>query len=129
MLEEYSIIGHRERVAWRKAGRIPGWEVCMWKAIDMTDSPNRRKDALLTGGVPRLLKRGKNKGNTTWRDVELITVVVTEEEVEREAIEYEMHTKKCANCYGKGTVAIPRRANEGMKYGKCSKCGGKGVAS
>jgi hypothetical protein len=127
MLEEYSIIGHRERVAWRKAGRIPGWEVCEWKAVDMTF--NGRKDALLTGGVPRPLKRGKNKGNTTWRGVELITVVVTEEEVEREVIEYEMHTKKCANCYGKGEVAIRRRANEGIKYGKCSKCGGKGVAT
>jgi hypothetical protein len=52
---EWDITGHAERIAWRKAGRIPGWEVFKWERVSMETF-----DLIMDGGIPRPIKKGKN---------------------------------------------------------------------
>lgn len=116
-------MSHAERIAWRKAGRIEGWEHCKWQVVDM-DSPSR--DILMTGGIPRLLKSGKNKGRRTWRDSKLTTVVVSDSDVEIEKTNYEANIGKCHECMGRGEVFKSWSTTDGTEYRPCKRCDSTG---
>ncbi|HEY3494770.1 MAG TPA: hypothetical protein VGK73_08800 [Polyangiaceae bacterium] len=104
-------------------GTLPdGFEFFSWKVVG-TDG------ALMEGGVPRLLKSGKRKGQKTWRDCdETYCVVVTQGEVAQEERDYEQTTGKCHACYGDGQEWAGWNIYEGTKYRQCKRCGGDGKA-
>lgn len=111
---------HRIEVAKRKAG-IAGWEPYEFECIG--------SDAVaLTGGVPRLLKRGPRKGKQTW-DGKGTTEVVTQSELKTEQDRYESQTGKCGKCMGSGKLYAGWNSVDGTKYRTCNPCGGSGTAA
>lgn len=115
---ERSTMSHLDEVARRKVNGPEGWAVCAWERIG--------NDLVVTGGVPRLLKAGPRKGESTWRDVPTQKVVVTEAEIDAEKARYEADTGKCSDCMGKGDVLASWSVAEGIKYRPCKRCGGTG---
>ena len=109
---------HVDRIAWRKAGRIAGWEPCKWERIG--------PDSLVEGGVPRLLKAGEHKGRKTWRDCKLTRVIVLGSEIDAEEAAYAVHTGNCPTCLGKGDVFASWSKAEGTRRDQCNACRGSG---
>jgi hypothetical protein len=110
---------HMSRIARRKLGAPPEWELCGWERVG-TDG------VLITGGIPRLLKSGPSKGKKTWRDSEITKAVVTkgEEAIERAA--YEASTGNCGECLGSGKTWAGWKLGEGSSYRQCRDCSGTG---
>lgn len=114
---------HRDRIAWRKAGRIEGWVGCIFEAVDYASS---RRDTIVSGGVPGIKTRGKYKGREDWKNVPLKKVVVTSEEYEAEKLNYIQQTGNCPECIGKGKVIQSWCVKEGTKYKVYNVCAGTG---
>lgn len=111
-------IQHMDAVAIRKSG-IEGWEPFKWERVG--------EDAIVTGGIARLLKSGPRKGRKTW-DGKGTSVVVTRAEVEAQIAQYVAETGNCSECYGSGEVFKSWHHIEGTKYRVCPKCNGTGQA-
>ena len=86
-------------------------------------------DMILTGSVPRLISKGKRKGEKTWDKKNDKTVVVTEEEAGQQFLEYEKKTGKCGRCFGKGEVFKSWNHKKGTAYMPCRKCNGTGSSA
>lgn len=71
-----------------------GW---LWFKSEVIGS---RGHYLITGGVPRPRKSGKNKGAPTWRDAKLDDYVITHGDVKDAEVDYEKRTGNCAKCFG-----------------------------
>jgi len=116
-------MAHADRIAWRKAGSIPGWEVCGWELVDMDA---KESDLIMKGGIPRFLSSGKYKGNKTWRDSKISKVVVTAAEVRAEKESYIAITGNCPTCMGKSEVMQSWSSTEGIKMRPCKPCNATG---
>lgn len=112
----------RDAIAIEKSG-VAGWEPCLYEAVG-----EGTRDALISGGVPRILTRGPNKGKRKWAG-KLTRVVVTGAEVDAAMTKYEAETGICAECEGTGRITAGWSATEGTKYRTCGKCGGTGKAN
>jgi hypothetical protein len=117
---------HNYRVAWRKCGSIPGWEVCGWEIIDDDYFKNpdrlRRADTIIKGGIPRIVTRGKYKGRPTWDKSGIRRAVVTDAEVKEEIARYIRETGKCYRCSDKKEVFNGWNREEGTTYSPCPVC-------
>jgi hypothetical protein len=111
----------RDAIAIDKSG-IPGWKPCIWEAIG-----EGTRDSLISGGVPRLLTRGPNKGHPRWEG-KLTRVVVSGVEVEAAMAKYEGETGHCAECEGSCKTVAGWSAAEGTRYRPCAKCDSTGKA-
>ncbi len=113
-----------EFVAERKSnlsGR-EGWVVASMEKI----GPDA---TIVRSGFPRPIKRGKRKGELTWRGVEMCEpVIVTNREIDEERTRYEAETGNCGHCLGKGKQFLALRAGTGKEFGPCRECGGTGKA-
>lgn len=109
---------HLERIAWRKAGRIPGWKAFYFEAIG--------DDELIKGGVPAVVTRGPNKGRRTWRNVAVTSVVISRSEMVEEERRYVAQTGKCASCLGKGEMVFSWTKDKGFQMRQCPQCTGTG---
>ena len=115
-------MSHIERIAKRKLSAPDGWEVCGWERVGA--------DGLIVqGGVPRLLKSGKNKGRRTFRDSAISRVVLTDAEIKEEKARFSQETGKCAECEGSGQEWAGWSAAEGNRYRTCRACDGSGIKS
>lgn len=114
-------------IARRKVGGGPDWQWCRIEAIDKTCRPNARRDMIVEGGVPGVLKSGPRKGQPNWRKVERQIAVVTQEEEAAEASAFEAETGKCSKCFGAGKV-VSGFGVGGTTYRACSKCKETGAA-
>ena len=115
-------MNHMDEVARRKVNGPEGWETCGWERI------GDGNDFIVNGGVPRMLKAGKRKGQKTWRDSVIERAVVTDAELKAEHARYEAATGKCGDCFGKGEVFASWSAAEGVKHRACKRCAGTGSA-
>ncbi len=107
-------------VATHKAG-IPGWQWCASRVIN----PHT---FLVTGGVPRALKSGPNKGRATMKGQPLTEVVVTRAEIDAACAEYEATTGRCRECSGISGRLFRFVTREGVPVVKaCPRCNGTGV--
>lgn len=111
-------VHHMDAVAIRKSG-IEGWEPFKWERVG--------DDAMVTGGIPHILKTGPRKGKKTWRG-KGTSVVVTRAEQEAQATRYVEETGNCHECYGKGEVFASWHHIDGTKYKPCRDCGASGRA-
>jgi Zn ribbon nucleic-acid-binding protein len=112
---------HINTLAIRKAA-IEGWEPFRYERIG--------KDGfLLTGGIPRLLTRGPNKGKKTWDNKTASKVVITDAELFAEKARYTAETGNCPQCYGKGEMFASWHVETGTKHRPCADCGGTGKAA
>jgi hypothetical protein len=109
----------RDAIAIEKSG-IEGWVPFRYELIG-------KSDTIMTGGVPRVLTRGPNKGERTW-DRPHSQVAVTKAEVDAAMAKYEAETGLCANCEGTKKEVAGWSAAEGTKHRECSKCCGTGNA-
>ncbi len=106
-------------VAAAKSG-VPGWR--WFKSRVVGD------DAfILEGGIPRIIKAGKNKGASTWKGQPTSEVVVTRAEVEAAKAAYEKTTGKCRECAGSKRVSYAWSKDKGRTYSTCRRCNGTGV--
>jgi hypothetical protein len=109
---------HINTLAMRKAG-TEGWEPFRYEVIG--------KDGfLITGGIPRILTRGPNKGKKTWDRKAATKIVITDSELDAEKVRYVAETGNCPKCYGKGEVSAGWHVETGTKYRPCDECGGTG---
>lgn len=99
---------HRENVAFRKAGCLPGWEPCGWEAI--------LGGIIIEGGVPTLVGGKKRWHKGTQK------VFVTDAEAEEEYRRYEAETGKCGECMGERKVYWGWSVAEGARFKPCPKC-------
>lgn len=118
-----SDMSHLERIAWRKAGSIPYWELFAWERIDPT---LKRNDFIVKGGIPRLLAKGKYKGRKTWKDSNVYKCVVAEEEIAAEEKSFSENTGKCHRCLGRGEVFASWNKDNGTTYRPCKPCNATG---
>lgn len=109
---------HIDKIAQRKSG-IEEWEACSWEKLD-------GDDCLVTGGIPRLIKSGKNKGRKTWRDSSITIFCVTKEELSDERKRYEKETGLCSYCFGDGKTIKSWNVKTGTEYKDCNNCNGTG---
>jgi hypothetical protein len=109
----------RDAIAIEKAG-IEGWKPFRYEMIGTTDT-------IMTGGVPRVLTRGPNKGRLKW-DRPYSQVAVTKAEIDIVMARYEAETGNCAECEGSRRAVAGWSATEGTKYRTCGKCRGTGKA-
>ena len=110
----------REAIAIEKSG-IEGWVPFRYELIG-------KSDTIMTGGVPRVLTRGPNKGERRW-DGPVSRVVVTQAEIDTAMAAYEQTTHQCAECEGTARVVVGWSAVDGTKYRECPKCCGTGKAA
>lgn len=109
----------REAIAIEKSG-IDGWVPFRYELIG-------KSDTILTGGVPRVLTRGPNKGQRKW-DAPHSQVAVTQAEVDAAMAKYESETGNCAECEGACKTVAGWSAAEGTRYRPCAKCDATGKA-
>ena len=108
-------------VARKKAGGNPEWQWSSCEAIG--------PDFLVKGGVPRLLTRGKRKGEPTWKGRPLDTFVVSRVECDSAEQDYVASTGNCPRCRGKKTELARWSKDDGAEYRDCRKCSGSGRAA
>jgi hypothetical protein len=113
------MIDHVDSVAKNKMN-IPGWEPYAWERIG-------NDGLLVTGGIPRLIKRGKRKGEKMWEG-KGDKVVVVQSEVDKEKDRYERETGKCCNCMGDVEVFAGWSMDTGRRVKVCGYCNGSGVS-
>lgn len=97
-----------------------GFEFFSWRCIGDTDS------VLMRGGVPRLLKSGKRKGEKTWSGCVVIECVVNTSEIEAERQAFVAMTGKCGECQGTAKRWAGWHHERGHSYRECRSCGGTG---
>lgn len=101
---------------------IDGWDAYKCESVE--------GGWLLTGCKPDgVYSRGKRKGEPRYSHPEPGTikrVIVTDEELRKEAIAYEKLTGKCWNCKGSGKTFKSWSSHEGVSYQVCDKCQGCG---
>lgn len=114
-----ALIDHVNNVAKNKMN-IPGWEPFAWEVIG-------NDGVLVTGGIPRLLKRGPRKGEKTW-DGKGDKIVVVKSEIDAEMQRYERETGKCQDCFGTGRVFAGWSAASGKRTRACKRCAGDGTS-
>ncbi|MFM0226161.1 hypothetical protein [Paraburkholderia dipogonis] len=110
----------RDAIAIEKSG-IEGWVPFRYELIG-------KSDTIMTGGIPRVLTRGPNKGQRKWDGMHS-QVAVTQAEVDAAMAKYEAETGICAECEGSCKVVAGWSATEGAKYRECLKCHGTGKAN
>lgn len=110
---------HMDVVTKRKAGNIDGWAPWFYQRVE--------GGLIIKGGVPTLVTRGPTKGRRRWNTKESQTVVVSDEDIEREHARYEAETGKCGYCFGAGKLVASAGA-DGTTYCKCKECDGSGAA-
>lgn len=113
-------------IARRKLSVGPEWKWCRIEAIDKSARPNVRRDMIVEGGIPVLIKSGPRKGRPKWNRKECLTAVVTEEEIAAEAAAYEREIGKCSDCRGTKKTVLGF-GKGGTTYRECRKCGGTGT--
>jgi len=112
---------HIESVARRKLAPLPeGWEPWKYERV----GPDA---TMVTGSVPRILTRGKNKGQKRWPKPGQ-AVVVTDAERDAEFARYEAETGVCGKCFGRGEESAGWHYKTGTKYRTCRRCKGSGGA-
>ncbi len=117
-MNEQSKIDHFEAVAIRKS-KVEGWRAYAWKRAG--------DDLIITGGVPTIISRGKNKGRYKW-DGKGESVVVTRDERDAEYSRYVKDTGNCGDCYGEGRQLSGWSKDDGARYRECKLCNGTGRA-
>ena len=109
-------------LAERKSG-IEGWRGYRWTAADGGGS-------IVRGCVPSgMYSRGPRKGLPKFRPAvpnTERTVVVTDDEMQAVAVEYE-RGGKCWHCKGTGKTLSRVHVTEGTTYRDCRRCGGTGL--
>ena len=108
---------HTDKAAWRKAGEIEGWEICIMEAVT--------GGMLLTGGVTHMVGNKKKWPSKKTMD----RILLTRADVEAEESLYESETGKCYVCYGTGKETVGWSAADGVKYRECLRCYGLGNRS
>lgn len=108
---------HTDKAAWRKAGEIDGWEMCIMEAVT--------GGMLITGGIPHMV--GNKKKWPAKKTMERI--LLTRADVEAEETRYESETGNCYVCYGTGQKTAGWSAAEGVRYRECPRCKGVGRVS
>jgi hypothetical protein len=101
---------HRDNIAKRKCGDIPGWEPFFWEVI-------AEHLILIEGGIPKVVG-GKKK----WPEDETQKCVVSQAEIAEEYRRYETETGKCGECFGEGKVYAGWNHETGVRYKLCPKC-------
>jgi len=109
----------RNAIAIEKSG-IEGWVPFRYELIG-------KNDTIMTGGVPRVLTRGPNKGERRW-DGPRTQVAVTQVEIDAAMARYEAETGNCAECEGTKQTVAGWSASEGTRYRECVRCHGTGIA-
>lgn len=104
---------HYDTIAKQRAGNIEGWEPFYLELIT--------GGLIIKGGVPTLVTRGPTKGEKRWNTKEAQTVMVSNDDADREYVRYEAETGNCGGCFGDGKSVF----NE-LK--PCKKCNGTGKA-
>lgn len=125
-MNEFPPVDFRERVARRKLALDDEWQSFKWEAIGNT------RDTLLTFGITRPLKSGKNKGKMTWRGTKQrdgVVCCVTDAEYRTERIAWERETGKCSDCFGSGKHIWGYSVVTGAVYQPCKQCGETGNAT
>jgi len=100
---------------------IPGWKGYIWESTV--------GGSVITGAVPGgVYSRGKKKGQPRFdgsKTTNRCKVVVSDDDAERYAKEYEEESGICWNCEGTGKVWAGWSVSEGTKYIPCKKCEAK----
>lgn len=109
---------YMDRVAKRKTNSPKEWEAFKWERIG--------DDFIITGGIPKLLKSGKNKGNKTWKGSDETRSIISFDELEKEMIIYEKETGLCSDCRGKNVIFKSWDREKGTEYKPCQKCNATG---
>jgi DnaJ-class molecular chaperone len=83
----------------------------------------------VSGGTPRILQKGKRKGQRTWIDSkDVAECAVTDSDIVAELAQYEKDTGNCSDCWGTGQMWIGWHHIDGHKHETCRKCSGSGKA-
>jgi len=109
----------RNAIAIEKSG-IDGWVPFRYELIG-------KSDTIMTGGVPRVLTRGPNKGQRKW-DGPHSQVAVTQVEIDAAMANYERETGNCAECEGSCKTVAGWSATDGTRFRECTKCDATGKA-
>lgn len=113
---------HIESIARQKLNESIDWQICVWERV------GDGNDCLVKGAVPRLLTRGKRKGEPTWRGIPMRSAVVTQMEINAELEAFEAGTGYCAHCFGSGQTFKSWNHETGTVYQDCPQCDGTGLA-
>lgn len=111
---------HREAVANRKLGDVPGFKWHTWECIG--PDAIQFTGAVVVGTIEKGPREGRPKFSKDTR-----CVVVTESEEITEYLRYEAETGKCGDCRGSGQVFASWHHIDGARYRECRKCHGSGV--
>lgn len=106
-----------ESAARRIGGHPPEWKFYQFEVID--------GGMLVTGGVPRYVTRGPNKGQPRWKG-RGDRVLVGDAEHRAECSAYEHETGKCHKCWGTGQEFAGWSRDQGTHYRTCFRCKGTG---
>lgn len=100
---------------------VKGWQ---WFASRIVGA-GENAAFIVTGGIPRVLKTGPNKGAVRWDRKAATDVVVTRAEIDAAESLYERTTGRCRRCAGSKVHTV--ESGEGyVKYGQCWRCKGTG---
>jgi hypothetical protein len=117
-----------EEIARQRLGQPPEWRVCVWERVGRM---NHYDGCVVAGGVPRILTRGKRKGQQSWSHLkrrDLLKVAVSPEDEARAHADYEAATGACHECGGSGAEWAGWSSDAGNRYRICSRCLGTGNA-
>jgi hypothetical protein len=117
----------RLEIARSKLGN-PNLEIGIWERFG---SMEKYEGCFVTVGEPRILTRGKRKGERSWSHLkksEMERIRITVEQEQAAELEYEATTGNCHNCGGGGEQWDGWSAAEGSRYITCRRCKGTGEA-
>ena len=101
-----------------------------WQPFSFKVIGKNMEDTLVTGGIAKIVKTGRNKGKFKWnKDCIETQEIVTQAEYEAEVERYEKETGNCAECLGRGeTLNRITKSIEGNtyipQYKTCKRCNG-----